>query len=92
LSYGIDYGIIAVMEKYMRPETRKITAHLPADLLAAAQAYTGAGVTETLREALQRLAEDKRKEEVYKGLASMYGTLKEPFYDYKAMREDRKLW
>jgi hypothetical protein len=36
-------------------EMRKITVDVPADDLAAAQAYTGAGVTETVREALKRL-------------------------------------
>jgi hypothetical protein len=37
-------------------EVRKITAFVPADLLASAQAYTGQGVTETIRLALERLA------------------------------------
>jgi hypothetical protein len=35
--------------------TRKITAFLPADLLATAQGHTGEGVTETLRLALEKL-------------------------------------
>ena len=39
-------------------DMRKITAILPADLLAAAQSYTGEGVTETLRIALERLARE----------------------------------
>ncbi len=34
---------------------RKITAFLPADLLASAQSYTGEGITETIRIALDRL-------------------------------------
>jgi hypothetical protein len=37
-------------------EVRKITAFVPADVLASAQAYTGQGVTETVRVALERLA------------------------------------
>jgi hypothetical protein len=37
---------------------RKITAILPADLLASAQSYTGEGVTETLRIALERLSRE----------------------------------
>ena len=37
-------------------EMRKITALVPAPLLEAAQACTGEGVTETLRQALQALA------------------------------------
>jgi len=36
-------------------EMRKITVEVSADDLAAAQEYTGAGVTETMREALKRL-------------------------------------
>jgi len=37
-------------------DMRKITAFLPSELLASAQAYTGEGVTETLRLALEQLA------------------------------------
>jgi hypothetical protein len=37
-------------------EMRKITAFVPAKLLASAQAYTGEGVTETLRQGLEKLA------------------------------------
>ncbi len=37
-------------------EMRKITAFLPAELMATAQASTGEGVTETLRQALEQLA------------------------------------
>ena len=33
-------------------EMRKITAYVPVKLLASAQAYTGEGVTETLRQGL----------------------------------------
>jgi hypothetical protein len=36
-------------------DMRKITAFIPAELLATAQSYTGAGVTETLRLALENL-------------------------------------
>jgi len=36
-------------------DTRKITAFLPAELLTTAQTYTGSGVTDTLRIALERL-------------------------------------
>jgi len=41
---------------YIMTEMRKITALVPASLLEAAQACTGEGVTETLRQALQALA------------------------------------
>jgi len=44
--YGIDTGM---------GEMRKITVDVPADDLAAAQEFTGAGVTETVREALKKL-------------------------------------
>jgi len=36
-------------------EMRKITVEVPEDLLASAQAFTGEGVTETIREALEVL-------------------------------------
>ncbi len=36
-------------------EMRKITVEVPEDLLASAQAATGEGVTETVREALELL-------------------------------------
>ncbi len=38
---------------------RKITAFIPRDLLSTAQEYTGAGVAETLRIALERLAREQ---------------------------------
>jgi hypothetical protein len=44
------YGIFSRMN-----DMRKITAILPADLLAKAQANTGEGVADTLRIALERL-------------------------------------
>ena len=37
-------------------DMRKITAFLPADLLAKAQGLTGEGITETLRFALEQMA------------------------------------
>jgi hypothetical protein len=40
-------------------DMRKITAFIPRELLATAQEYTGAGVSETLRIALERLARDQ---------------------------------
>lgn len=46
MDYGTDTG--------MR-EMRKITVDVPADDLAAAQEFTGAGVSETVREALKKL-------------------------------------
>ena len=40
-------------------DTRKITAFIPAKLLETAQGYTQEGVTETLRIALERLAQSE---------------------------------
>ncbi len=64
---------------------RKITAFLPADLLATAQAYTGEGITETLRIALDRL----RHEEWSKRLLALEGKVKLDI-DLDALREDRE--
>jgi hypothetical protein len=45
-------------------DLRKITVHVPADILAQAQAYTGEGVTETVRVALKKLASIKAQQEL----------------------------
>ena len=45
-------------------KTQKITAHVPVDLLRRARAATGKGVTETVREGLDRLASAKAAEEL----------------------------
>lgn len=68
----------------MQPETRKITAQLPAALIAQAQAATGANLTETLCLALQKLTED----EAYDTLSALQGQYK-PNIDLKSLREDR---
>lgn len=47
-------------------EMRKITVDVPADDLAAAQKYTGAGVTETVREALKQLRSARAQQELLK--------------------------
>lgn len=52
-------------------EMRKITAFVPADLLDKAQAFTGEGVSETLRMGLRKLSESW----AYKRLLEMQGTL-----------------
>lgn len=52
-------------------EMRKITAFIPAELLATAQAYTGEGVSETLRVALRRMCESW----AYKRLLELQGTI-----------------
>jgi hypothetical protein len=53
-------------------EMRKITVEVPEDLLASAQAYTGEGVTETVREALELL----RQREVQNRARQLRGKVK----------------
>jgi hypothetical protein len=66
-------------------EMRKITAFLPAEVLDAAQANTGQGVTETIRLALERLnhAEWCRK------MLALEGKVRFDF-DLDELREDRE--
>jgi hypothetical protein len=66
-------------------EVRKITAFVPADLLASAQAYTGRGVTETIRLALEKLA----RERFYEGMRSLRGKVHFDI-DLDELREDRE--
>ena len=65
--------------------TRKITAILPRELLATAQEYTGAGVAETLKIALERLA----REQFYSRMRELRGKVK-PDIDLNELREDRE--
>jgi hypothetical protein len=73
------YGIIRRMT-----EMRKITAILPAELLAVAQAQTGVGVTETLRLGLERIA----RETFYSRLRALRGKVKLDI-DVDELRRDR---
>jgi hypothetical protein len=66
-------------------DMRKITAFLPADLLARAQVTTGAGVTETLRKAL----EDFNHAAWSKRMLSLEGKVKFDI-DIDVLREDRE--
>jgi hypothetical protein len=52
LHASINAGIVAGMG-----ETRKITVHVPEELLQRAQAFTGEGVTETVRQGLLTLSQ-----------------------------------
>jgi hypothetical protein len=52
-------------------EMRKITAFVPVDLLEKAQAFSGEGVSETLRMGLRKLAESW----AYKRLLELQGTI-----------------
>jgi hypothetical protein len=67
-------------------ELRKITAFLPTKTLASAQAYTGEGVTETLRIALERLA----RQSFYDQLRALKGKVKFDDFDLDELRRDRE--
>jgi hypothetical protein len=67
-------------------EMKKVTAFLPADLLATCQNMTGEGVTETLRQALEAMA----RKRAYAGLLEMRGKIKFEGFDLDALREDRE--
>lgn len=53
-------------------QIRKVTVHLPTDLLADAQKETGVGVTETLRRGLELL----KRAHAYRELAKLHGKVK----------------
>jgi hypothetical protein len=72
------------MKRHMS-EMRKITAFLPADLLAHAQANTGVGVTETLRAALEGL----NRAAWYRKVLALEGKVAVDV-DLEALREDRE--
>ena len=81
MSLALKYGIHCRMT-----EMRKITAFVPTEALAAAQAYTGEGVTETLRIALERLA----RESFYEKLKALKGKVKFEDFDLDDLRRDRE--
>lgn len=63
---------------------RKITVMVPEDLLASAQKESGAGVTETVREGLKRLASLRAQRE----LLALRGKVKFSM-TWEEMKEDR---
>lgn len=63
---------------------RKITVQVPEDDLEMAQAFTGEGVTETVRAALRKLADMRAQQELRK----LRGTFKFSI-DLDTLREDR---
>ena len=67
-------------------ELRKITAFVPSETLAAAQDYTGQGVTETLRIALETLAHQR----FYDRLKALKGKVKFDDFDLEELRRDRE--
>ena len=67
-------------------DMRKITAFIPAKLLASAQAHTGEGVTETLRIALEKLSH----EAFYQRMRDMRGKITFGGPSIEELREDRE--
>jgi hypothetical protein len=63
---------------------RKITVHVPEDLLARAQKSTGQGITETIRQGLRLVAAG----ETFRQVARLRGTVKFSV-DLARLREDR---
>jgi Arc/MetJ-type ribon-helix-helix transcriptional regulator len=64
---------------------RKITVHVPEQLLARAQKAAGAGITETVRRGLELLA----AREAYQGLRKLRGKVKFSI-DLDELRSDRR--
>ena len=66
-------------------EMKKITAFVPASLLASAQEETGEGISETLRIGLQKLALQR----FYRGMRELRGKVQIDI-DIDALREDKE--
>jgi hypothetical protein len=66
-------------------EMRKITVFVSAKLLASAQDYTAKGVSETVREALERLA----RQSFYERLRALRGKVNFDDFDLAELRKDR---
>ena len=64
---------------------RKITVHVPEDLLGKAQESTGQGITETIRKGLQLVAAAKSFEELRKLKGKVSFSI-----DVAKLREDRR--
>jgi hypothetical protein len=67
----------------MLPE-RKITVHVPGDLLDQAQRATGQGITETIRQGLRLVAAG----ETFRRVSKLRGTVRFSI-DLRRLREDR---
>jgi len=67
-------------------EMRKITVFVPAKLLASAQDYTAKGVSETVREGLERLTRAR----FYEQLRALKGKVKFDDFDLAELRKDRE--
>ncbi len=68
----------------MLPQTQKVTAHIPVNLLHEAQLVTGKGITETIKIALNQLA----RANAYEDLRKMRGKVKFSI-DLEELRKDR---
>jgi len=79
LAYGIDAGIIGLMDA-----SRKVTVEVPGDLLRRAQRSTGQGITATIRQGLKLVAAGRAYEE----LRRLKGRVKFSV-DWKKLRQDR---
>jgi len=66
-----------------QPE-RKITVHVPEDLLLRAQKSSGQGITETVRQGLRLVAAG----ETFRRVAALRGSVKFSL-DLRRLREDR---
>ncbi len=77
--YGIAYGIVVAMKP-----AKKITVHVPEELLEKARQSTGRGITETVRQGLRLVAAS----ETYARLRSLRGKVAIAV-DLRELREDR---
>jgi hypothetical protein len=68
----------------MHPD-RKITVHIPEDLLAQAQKASGQGITETVRQGLRLLAAGDN----FRRVAALRGKTRFSL-DYSRLRDDRQ--
>jgi hypothetical protein len=64
---------------------RKITVHIPEDLLERAQKSTGQGLTETVRQGLRLVAAG----DTFRGVSKLRGTVKFSI-DPARLRDDRR--
>jgi hypothetical protein len=67
-------------------EMKKITVFVPAKLLASAQDFTAQGVTETVRQGLERLT----RQSFYDRLRGLRGKVKFDDFDLDELRRDRE--
>lgn len=81
MHYGIDYGNFNGMRA---AGNKKITVHVPPELLARARETTRAGTTETVRRGLELLAAKR----AYTKLSELRGKL-DLAIDISALRKDR---